>query len=747
MAGKAKRKLQKKVLDDPVEEPTVSRRERKKRKVSSSLPSYERHGAREFLSERAAPALPMPTVSAEGKVSRASKRFIVAHKKKDQVPQPEPEEPKPTPIPDKPQKKESKTLDGVPFSEVRAKLASWASKLVSAPEENVGLLKDLRKFSASNKGRAAALSILTEAQVYKDLAPAYRIRTISEKEAETTVSKDVAKLRSYEQAFLNSYVRFVRSIGALTRSRVGAQNGPNTTMSKKTDLLVRARRAACTAAAELLKALPHFNEADALVEIVCALTSDREEALRKEAANSLRSVLGEAHRASGPTLATCVTIAKKLSEAATVKSSIVSAETIEPMLGIKFASFPLLPIGKKEVKKKGNFKGKNKKVNQRNAAKQAKEESAKAQFNRENETQVMRDLREADAEPTPQEMFAARKMLLDAVCRALFNVIHLASRTVEQAKDSGNDGSGKKRKPPPALAPALHGLLRVTEYISIDIVEAILAALGPLLDSQRLPLQTRLRCLSAAYAILAQHAITMKASDDTVTADARDLDRALYAAANALYARGTPLKASEDVTTEFTRALAAATGFREMPVARAAAFARRLGISAAASAPTHASSLALLAAMQFVAPRRVVSCVFASRGTEGDATEFVQEFATEIEDPDAAGAQHSGAWELAAMAHHYHPTVREVADAIAEMSKQPAAVDSVVQVPALVKKYTSEGGGFNPPPVAKWEGKKKNRRRSRLVEQDWIEDEDEDNGIGDDYAEELWKRRGSKVSK
>ena len=740
--GKSKRKLNKELDEDnPIETPTISRRKRKKRKIPNGVPVYERHGAREFASDRPTPSAPMPTVSAEGKVTRVNKRFIVAHKKKP-LPIEQKEEPE-VPKPEKPSKKESKSVDGVPFSEVRAQLAGWASKLVSAPEENVGLLKELRTFSAANKGRAAALSILTEAQVYKDLAPAYRIRSITEKEAETTVSKDVAKLRSYEQSFLNSYVRFVRSMSSLTRSRVGKLNGPKDAVSKKTDLLIRTRRAACTASAELLRALPHFNEADLLVDIVCALTSDREEELRKEAANSLRTVLGEAHRASGPTLATCVTIANRLSKTATNKSSIVSAETIEPLLGIKFASFPLLPIGKNDGKKKGNFKGKNKKVNQRNAAKLAKEESVKAQFARENETQVMRDLREAEAEPSPQEMFTARKMLLDAVCRALFNVIHRASVAVENAKESGNDGSGRTKKPPPALAPALHGLLRVTEYIAIDIVEAILAALGPLLDSQRLPLSTRLRCLSAAYAILAQHAITTKASDDTVTADASGLDRALYAAANSLYARGTPLKGAEDITVEFTRALAAAIGFREMPVARAAAFSRRIGMSAVGCALTHASSLALLVAMQFVAPRRVVSCVFKS-----GATEFVQEFESEIEDPDAAGAQHSGVWELSALIHHYHPTVREVANAITNMNKQPAVVDMVVQVPGLLKKYSSEGGGFNPPPVPEWDGKKKNRRRSKLVKKDWMnENEDNDNGLGDEFVEHVWRRCNDDGSK
>lgn len=731
-----------KLQDNDVFHDDESKKSRRsqKRKIAPPIPAYERGGVRSFDADQKTPPNPLPTVSATGEVKRVPRKFNVVRKSKPQVTQPDPsgasepasdEQTNLAPAPRKRRKKERRVEEkAVPFSAIRVRLSGWASKVVSAPEANVSVLRELRQFSTTHKGRAAALAILTEAQLFKDIAPAYRIRKITEKEAAVKVSKEIAKLRAFEQALLSAYVSYVRSICTLSRWNAGSAASSSKPLSKATDQMHRVRRAACTALAELLRALPHFNQADSLVSAVCALTADRDEQVRKEAAGALRSVLSQAHRAAGSTLATCVGIGNVLSKAACGRASTVSAETMEPLLGIKFASFPLLPVGKADNRKKGHFKGKHQKVNQRNAAKAAKEESAKAQFNRETETDVQRDLREADAEATPHELHSARKTLLDAVCRALFNVVHSASKSAAASNEAG-ETNGRTKKPPPALAAALHGLLRVAEYISIDIVEAILAALGPLLDSQRLPLSTRLRCLSAAYAILAHHARVTGATEDSVTADARGVDKSLYAALDALFGAGTPMSAAESCTGEFTRAIGAAVAFREMPPARAAAFARRATISAAALAPTQAATLALLAAVQFVAPRRLVSCIYAgASGSVSGEGELLIPYDCSIEDPDASAAQNSAMWELAALVRHFHPSTRAIANAIAKANVEPALVTSVAHVPALVKQYSSEGGGFNPAPQTEWKGSlpktKRNRRTSekQLLQSMGIREED-----------------------
>ncbi len=165
--------------------------------------------------------------------------------------------PSPTLGPAKKRRRKEKAPAGAkeqPFSSIRVQIAAWAAKVVAAPEANVGILKEIREFSAAHRGRAAALSILTEAQLFKDIAPAYRIRSISETEAAVSVSKEVAKLRSFEQALLAAYRRFIKSVVALSRWRSGTSKAQPTT--KATDQMMRVRRASCTALCELLRATP-----------------------------------------------------------------------------------------------------------------------------------------------------------------------------------------------------------------------------------------------------------------------------------------------------------------------------------------------------------------------------------------------------------------------------------------------------------------------------------------------------------
>jgi len=256
MARRAKRKLNAVETYKDEDVPTVSRRERKKRKRPTTVPAYERRGIREFNEDRVAPqaSAPLPTVSAGGQVKRAARGFVVANRKKKQSAQAaddDDDEGEQAPAPAK--KKKPTPPEELSQAAVRAKLAEWASKVVAAPEENVGILGELRQFSTSNKGRAAALSILTEAQLFKDLAPGYRIRKISQQETATKVSKDVAKLRGYEQTLLTSYVRFTRSISSLARTRVGSCGKKGNPLSKSADQLIRVRRAAATAAGEMLR--------------------------------------------------------------------------------------------------------------------------------------------------------------------------------------------------------------------------------------------------------------------------------------------------------------------------------------------------------------------------------------------------------------------------------------------------------------------------------------------------------------
>lgn len=590
------------------------------------------------------------------------------------------------------------------LEETKTAIAAIASMIIGNPQEKVGLLKKLREMVVRCKGQASALALLTETQIYKDIAPAYKIRRVSEKEAETKVSKEVAALRRFEETLLESYSRFVRSCVSVSKWRTSAsvqtQSGHDTE---------RVRVAACTALAELISALPHFNESEVVADAVCGNVCDRDPRIRLCSSEALQVVLGDAHRASGFTLQICTRITKNLAKCASGKLREAPREVVIPLTFIQFVKFPRLPIsraGKNDPKKAKRFIKKKRR-------KTTPEEVAE-------ETELEKDLKEADAEASPQELYYARKNLLDSVCHAYFNVIHASASNLEGTLVEDDTKSARTRRPPDALPVALKGLLRVSTFISTDVVEAILAALILLLEKGRLPLGVRFRCLSASYAVLAVHAKGQKANLDSFTGDARALDTSLYAALRLLFSAETPVKDEESVCFDAVEAVLAAASFRDFPSSRSSAFARRLAILAASASPNHACTIGLLGASQLMLSSELTSPIFAhTRGSQdaghGDETGLIQSFDMTSPDPDIASAERSAAWEMSCLRSHYHPFVRKVAIQCTNGhsgTRLPGHSENVVMI---ARRHSCAEGGFNPTPKEELDGRCSVGRKTKRV--------------------------------
>lgn len=597
-------------------------------------------------------------------------------------------------VPDRPVKRARSLEDYAAklqsLESVKVHIASLASDLIANPQKKIANLKELRTMAVQHKGHLASLVLLTEAQVYKDLIPAYRIRPITEKEAAVKVSKEVLQLRSYEQALLSGYQRFVRSCVSLSRFR--AAGNMKTSAAKD---MIAVRLAACKAISECLRALPHFNEVDILIHAVCALAADRELEVRKLCCDALASLLADAHKASGTTLSTCVSIAKELSSVAGQKSRIVAEEVVVPLSKINFAGFAKLPSSQKPK----NMRKKSKRFDRkliRNGKVQPDDGVSS------DDDDLQKDLAEGDADSTPQEMYAARKSLLDSTCHACFNIVKAASSDVAEDIRKKVSFSARK-KPPPALSAALKGLLQLCRFINTDVVEAILAALIPMLRAPRYPLSIRFRTLSAAYAILGFHARSKQSEADAVTSDAREMDTALYISLGGLYSLETRMGEEEDITFDAMEALLSAYSFRKLPSGRAAAIARRVCVWAASAAPTHTCTIGLIKAAQLLLDPTIVAPIFVQKGSEGtevfstDAG-LVNEYDLLAEDPDVANAMQSAAWELSCLVHHFHPAVRDIVSKCTQGfcgSRLPKSMENIV---LTAKGFVSNEGGFNPPP-------------------------------------------------
>ncbi|KAK5001052.1 hypothetical protein LTR66_000184 [Elasticomyces elasticus] len=147
----------------------------------------------------------------------------------------------------------------------KEELARVAGLITEDPEEHIGALNILAQHAASSNITIKKLALATQLAVYKDIIPGYRIRPASEDELRSKLSKEVKKLRTFEQALVQGYKEYVHDLTKTTRrSSTDAPEG-------LASLATVAISCACT----LLNAVPHFNFRDQVLNILVDRMSSR----------------------------------------------------------------------------------------------------------------------------------------------------------------------------------------------------------------------------------------------------------------------------------------------------------------------------------------------------------------------------------------------------------------------------------------------------------------------------------------
>jgi nucleolar complex protein 3 len=166
---------------------------------------------------------------------------------------------------EKPQKPEAPKLS--PKQEIlqaKEELARIASVMSEDPEDNIGMLASLAEITMSKNVTVKKLGLGTMLAVFKDIIPGYRIRPIGKDDMTNKVSKEVRKLRAFEQGLLSGYKSYLQVLKGLAKG--SAAKDPDTA-----SLGSVAIACACT----LLENVSHFNERSILVAIVVGKLSLR----------------------------------------------------------------------------------------------------------------------------------------------------------------------------------------------------------------------------------------------------------------------------------------------------------------------------------------------------------------------------------------------------------------------------------------------------------------------------------------
>ena len=141
--------------------------------------------------------------------------------------------------------------------EAKEELARLASLINEDPEEHAGAFKQIGQIAASPTPTIKKLGLATQLVVYKDVIPGYRIRPIADLESTEKISKDVRRLRSFEQALVGSYQAYVKELART--AKVGKDSS---------EASASIAQVAISCACALLLAVPHFNFRGELLKIL-----------------------------------------------------------------------------------------------------------------------------------------------------------------------------------------------------------------------------------------------------------------------------------------------------------------------------------------------------------------------------------------------------------------------------------------------------------------------------------------------
>lgn len=149
--------------------------------------------------------------------------------------------------------------------EAKEELARIASLINEDPEEHAGGFRTLASIAASSNSTIRKLALATQLAVYKDAIPGYRIRPIADVDQTEKVSKDVRRLRAFEQTLVGSYQGYIKDLASCAKP----------TKSEKTEATASVTSVAISCACALLLAVPHFNFRGELLKILVAKLSSR----------------------------------------------------------------------------------------------------------------------------------------------------------------------------------------------------------------------------------------------------------------------------------------------------------------------------------------------------------------------------------------------------------------------------------------------------------------------------------------
>ena len=651
-------------------------------------------------------------------------------------------------------------MAGPKAGEATRPLPGTTKTLVSKRFNTLGVLHSL---CCDPDPEVRRLAMLSQAAVFKDILPEYRLRPEVKVPGEV-VSAEVRRLRDSESALLKGYQRFLKHLegtvlageaasrklgraltrgsaplssgvgfdvdaridplaaatgGAAVRSkdykdgrssaRKAGGGGPLSSYEAPLPVLVSLGLDALRALSELLGAHPGFNFSTNIIELLVPRLHAKDDDVSAACVTGVGAVF-----TGDTTLTAAAEVARVLADGVRVAAvkpgglSTVRPEALGVLLKLRLGVLEKYDHREGETAARAMVPRSGK-----DAAANARGATAKRLATAEAENEVLEGLRLADAEALGERRTHG-KSCLKAIIAIYFRVL----------KSITNAGH--------LLPPVLAGLARFGHLIDVGVVSDLLEALKTLLSASAgsgFDADEEGIDVGGGAAVAAARAEAAPGSGRRVKLSVGSSMHAVTTALRIMSGPGSVLNADEGVFARFLYGLLpriaagdeADAGYpsvglavaaveallvdrREYSLERVAAFVKR-GWGLALVLPP-AGALAFISLGRVLMQRYGGVAALLRAGTVGGggvlggtgsggmfATAAVSSAVSHF-DCDRPGALHESGWELATLAHHWHPAVRSAAVVAARL---PLVPPTPAEAPnAMLSAYDASEGTFNP---------------------------------------------------
>lgn len=556
------------------------------------------------------------------------------------------------------------------INQKKLQIAGLGSAIISDPFNNIKRVKELRGMLMESDPCVAVtvrkLVMVSLMEIFKDIAPAYRIRPLTPAEKATKVKKDTQQLREFEEGLVSQYKFYLEDLEQTIKDWKQKKKKRSQAVSFMSyrSLAEVAIRCLC----ELLLALPHFNFHNNIIVVLVPLMNDPVKKVSGMCCDAFRKLF-QHDKLGGASLATIRVISGLIKSL----NYNVRPEVLRTLLSLRIKEVEMKKDIEDTAPKKKFMNNKEKKKNLSRMQRKWKKA----------EDKLEKELLEAEASESKEKKIKLHTETLNIIFLIYFRILKKAQKSV--------------------LLPAvLEGLANFAHLINLEFFDDLLNVLQNLIQSEDLTIRESLHCIQTVFTILS-------GQGDVLNVDPLNFYSQLYKMLPRLHA-GAP---NDDIVIVLHCLDAMLTRRRkQVTLQRAMAFVKRLSTLSLHVLPN--ASVGILAANR-ASMHAFPKCDFLL-DNEVHGSGF---YLPELDEPEHCNAQNTALWELHTLQRHYHPVVRQFAvhlcqGAPSEGSAALGVEQSRRSAVELFADYSIRDMSFNPPVVPP-STKKKGRFTARAT--------------------------------